>query len=257
MEYGIVNLSAIPARKEPSDRSEMVNQLLFGESVTVLEKLGPWRRIRSVHDNYEAWVDHKQFLPISNEVFKNTSAKPSMVTTDLAQILVKENALMTIMLGSTLPAFNDSVCHIDEAIYTYPGQVRDTSVVSAKGLLVENAYMYLNAPYLWGGRSPFGIDCSGLTQMVYKLNGVSLKRDASQQAEQGNTLHLLDETEPGDLAFFDNENGDIIHVGIILKDQEIIHASGCVRIDKIDHHGIYNKAQGKYTHNLRTLKRII
>jgi cell wall-associated NlpC family hydrolase len=117
--------------------------------------------------------------------------------------------------------------------------------------------MYLNAPYLWGGKTPFGIDCSGFTQMVYKLNGYHLLRDASQQASQGIPLSFIEESEPGDLAFFDNEEGNIIHVGIMMENNYIIHASGKVRIDRLDHLGIYNADTNRHTHKLRVIKKII
>ena len=123
--------------------------------------------------------------------------------------------------------------------------------------MAQTAFMYLNAPYLWGGKSPFGIDCSGFTQMVYKLNGYSLLRDASQQATQGVPLSFIEESEAGDLAFFDNEEGKIIHVGLIMDDNYIIHASGKVRIDRLDHLGIYNAELNKHTHKLRVIKKII
>jgi cell wall-associated NlpC family hydrolase len=117
--------------------------------------------------------------------------------------------------------------------------------------------MYLHCPYLWGGRSPFGVDCSGYTQMVFKLAGKRLRRDTHMQAEQGMTVYLLDEAQPGDLAFFDDDNGNIIHTGILLSKNKIIHASGRVRIDLIDYHGIYNEALRRYTHRLRLIKRIL
>ena len=123
--------------------------------------------------------------------------------------------------------------------------------------MIETAFMYLNAPYLWGGKSPFGIDCSGFTQMVYKLNGYKLLRDASQQSKQGDALSFIEESEPGDLAFFDNDEGNIIHVGIIMEDNYIIHASGKVRIDRLDHLGIYNAEANRHTHKLRVIKKII
>jgi cell wall-associated NlpC family hydrolase len=138
--------------------------------------------------------------------------------------------------------------------YTYDGSVK-TLTRPDRSQLLENAYMYLNAPYLWGGRSPFGVDCSGFTQMVYKMSGLPIRRDAWQQAEQGVTINLLEEALPGDLAFFDNAEGRITHVGILLPGNKIIHASGRVRIDKIDHHGIFNETQQKYTHKLRVIKR--
>ena len=126
-----------------------------------------------------------------------------------------------------------------------------------KSELVKTAFMYLNAPYLWGGKSPFGIDCSGFTQMIYKLNGYHLLRDASQQATQGEPLSFIEESEPGDLAFFDNDEGNIIHVGIMMENNYIIHASGKVRIDRLDHLGIYNADVNRHTHKLRVIKKII
>ena len=125
-----------------------------------------------------------------------------------------------------------------------------------KKKLIENALMYLNAPYLWGGRSPLGIDCSGFTQMVYRLQGINLPRDAYQQAEVGTTLSFIEESDPGDLAFFDNNEGKITHVGIILEENHIIHASGKVRIDRIDQQGIFNTEIGTHTHKLRLIKSI-
>ena len=117
--------------------------------------------------------------------------------------------------------------------------------------------MYLNSPYLWGGKTPFGIDCSGMVQMVYRLNGYQIQRDASQQAMEGEALSFIEESEPGDLAFFDNEEGRIIHVGIIMEDNHIIHAHGKVRIDRLDHLGIYNVDTKRHTHKLRVIKKII
>jgi len=257
MDFGVANLSIVPVRKEPSDRSEQVTQLLFGETFTVAEKQESWRRIITDYDNYEGWIDCKQFASLTQEQYKKATKENLFISIDLAQILVQNNTLLTLVLGSTLPSYDGCDCMIGDEKFTYGGNVRNVESPFDKKLIVESAYMYLNSPYLWGGKTPFGIDCSGFTQMAYKLAGIKLKRDASQQAEQGHTINLLEEAEPGDLAFFDNDEGNIIHVGIILRDNKIIHASGKVRIDSIDHYGINNKELKKYTHKLRLLKRIL
>src|SRR5690606_7204908 len=137
----------------------------------------------------------------------------------------------------------------------YEGIVSDSK--QAKPNFINTAFLYLNAPYLWGGKTPFGIDCSGLTQMVYRLNGHKLFRDASQQAPQVEALSVIEESTPADLAFFDNAEGEIIHVSIIMKNNYIIHAHGKVRIDRLDHTGIFNADTGKYSHKLRVIKKIV
>lgn len=257
MAYGICNLSVIPMRLEPSHRSEQVSQLLFGEHFTVLQVQQEWSQIRCAYDDYEGWIQTAQYLPIAIQDFMELERSNNHLTYDLVQILVNHQSIFSIMLGSTLPWFRAGSCRIGGVNYTFEGNARQPSHAEGTKSIVENAFMYLQAPYLWGGRSPFGIDCSGLTQMVYKLAGVKLKRDAWMQAEQGGSVHLLDESQPGDLAFFDNEEGKIIHVGILTAKNRIIHASGKVRIDNIDHHGIFNAETRKYTHNLRLIRRII
>ena len=159
-----------------------------------------------------------------------------------------------IVIGSILPSYKSGHALINNEMYQFDGLT--TPGFIKKDKLVENALMYLNAPYLWGGRSPLGIDCSGFTQMVYRLQGVDLPRDAYQQAEVGTTLSFVEESEPGDLAFFDNAEGKITHVGIILEDNHIIHASGKVRIDRIDQQGVFNTEIGNHTHKLRLIKSI-
>ena len=163
------------------------------------------------------------------------------------------NLLLPIPLGSSLSFLN----HSDINIANFNFEGTKISGIKPKKYLIDTTYLYLNAPYLWGGKTPFGIDCSGFTQMVYKLNGYKLLRDASQQALQGEALSFIEESEPGDLAFFDNEDGKIIHVGIIMEDNYIIHASGKIRIDRLDHLGIYNAETNKHTHKLRVIKKII
>jgi cell wall-associated NlpC family hydrolase len=171
-----------------------------------------------------------------------------------------------VVIGSSLPHLNELRFQVGNKVFFYDGLVSEIRLQDTftnlphspenKQQLVGDAMLYLNAPYLWGGRTPFGIDCSGFVQMVYKLQGLKLLRDASQQATQGEVISLLAEAEQGDLAFFDDEEGNITHVGMIIDSQRIIHCSGRVQIDNLDHEGIFNVRLQKYTHKLRLIKRI-
>lgn len=241
-------------RNEPTDRSEIVSQVLFGEHFEIIETDRQWVKIRLQFDDYEGWMDSKQYQPISEESFKRLSKEAIILNSDLVEyITAPNNTLLPITLGASLSFLNHS--DINSENYDFEGL--KTSGKKPKKDLVATAFLYLNSPYLWGGKTPFGIDCSGFTQMVYKLNGYKLLRDASQQATQGEVLSFIEESEPGDLAFFDNEEGNIIHVGIILENNYIIHASGKVRIDRLDHLGIYNAETNKHTHRLRVIKKVI
>lgn len=252
--FGICNLAIVPLRLEPSDRSELTSQVLFGEHFKILEQTHKWSRIALAFDGYEGWIDNKQFRAISETDYQALTNTPIVLNGDLIEYLtLPDNQLMHIPLGASL-SFLDYP-GINTEGYAFEG-LKATGV-KGKQALVQTAYMYLNAPYLWGGKTPFGIDCSGMVQMVYKLNGYSLLRDASQQATQGEALSFIEESEPGDLAFFDNEEGRIIHVGIIMEDNHIIHAHGKVRIDRLDHLGIYNTDTGRHTHKLRVIKKIV
>ena len=249
MKYGICNLSIVPLRFEPSDQSELVNQILYGEHFKVLETQKKWSRIRLSFDSYEGWVDNKQFRFLTEEDFNIIDKQDTKYASDLIDFITcKKDHLLTISMGSHVNAA-DLLNHTFEGNYI--------SGTHDKSNLIETALLYLNAPYMWGGKTPFGLDCSGFTQMVYKLNGHMLLRDASEQATQGDPLSFIEESEPGDLAFFDNSEGTIIHVGIIMKDNYIIHAHGKVRIDRIDHTGIFNYEKRTHTHKLRVIKRII
>ncbi|WP_304131653.1 C40 family peptidase [Mesonia mobilis] len=250
MQYGICHLNIVPVRLEPTDTSEMVSQLLFGEHFKVLEKRKKWSRIRIAFDKYEGWIDNKQYLDLEEENYALLESSAEELSIDLVDFAVepKTQALTPISLGAKLNFLEH--LHLE-----FEGQ-RIVGLQPKENLL-KIAYLYLNAPYLWGGKTPFGIDCSGFTQMVYRLNGYQLYRDASQQAKQGEALSFIEESEPGDLAFFDNAEGDIIHVGIIMQDNYIIHAHGKVRIDRIDHSGIFNVDTNQYSHNLRVIKKVI
>lgn len=249
MKHGICNLSIVPLRAEASDRSEMVSQLLYGETFKILDHRKKWSRVKLHLDKYEGWIDNKQFTAISKDDFNKLNDQPKQLLADLVNFLTNEREeLNLITIGSNVSAAK------------YLGHTFEGNRVESplpKSAIVETALLFLNTPYLWGGKSPFGIDCSGFTQLVYKLCGHSLLRDASDQASQGEALSFIEESEPGDLVFFDNPDGDIIHVGIIMADHHIIHAHGKVRIDRLDHTGIFNREQRTHTHKLRVIKRIV
>ena len=236
-------------RNENNHRSEMVSQLLYGDCYKIIEKRKSWFKIRMHWDGYEGWIPQNQVYLIKKEDYSKTTEATPKISTDLINYIIDENNLMfPIMMGSDLSgAIN--INHVFE------GQTQTGG--KDKKLLIKTAYMYLNTPYLWGGRSPFGIDCSGFTQMVYKINGISLKRDASEQAQEGETLSFIEESEAGDLVFFDDKEGNITHVGLLLEKHNIIHAYGTVRIDKIDQTGIFNSETQTHSHKLRLIKKIL
>lgn len=252
--FGICNLAIVAVRLEPSDRSEQVTQLLFGDSFSILENQEKWVQIETAFDNYIGWIDKKQYQSLTEEQFTTLKKIPEILNADLIEYVSNtNNELISIPIGSSLSFLNQEDINIKN--YSFEGI--QTNGLKDKKNLIKTAFTYLHAPYLWGGKTPFGIDCSGFTQMVYKLNGYKLLRDASQQATQGEVLSFIEESEPGDLAFFDNEEGVIVHVGLLLENNYIIHASGKVRIDRLDHLGIYNVELNKHTHKLRVIKRII
>lgn len=249
MQYGLCYLSVVALRSEASDTSELISQVLYGDYFKVLEHRKSWSRIRLGFDKYEGWIDNKQFQFIDELEYKELHKSDPLMTTDLVDFITNQHKqLHPILLGSSLNGLN-------YLKHTFDGEKSVGSKDKSK--LVETAILYLNTPYLWGGKTPFGIDCSGFVQMVYKLNGFKILRDASQQASQGDALSFIEESEPGDLAFFDNNEGDIIHVGIIMKDHHIIHAHGKVRIDRLDQSGIYNIDTKTHSHKLRVIKKII
>jgi len=254
--FAICRVAVAPIRASSSDQAEITTQLLFGDQVEVLEKAEPWWRIRNAYDEYEGWIDFKQLTEISEAEYERPHATLVPLGA-LNKVIGADGSAYYLAASSNLPSYKDGICELGKEKFqvlfqplSLPEQVTAVS-------LMESALFFQNAPYLWGGRTLFGIDCSGYVQAVFKLGGITLKRDASQQAEQGETVNFLPETQTGDLAFFDNADGKIIHVGIMLNANQIIHASGKVRIDPIDDQGIYNPELGRYSHKLRIIKRFI
>jgi hypothetical protein len=256
MSFGICNLSIVPMRKEGSNTSEMVNQVLFGEHFKVLEKHEHWSKIQLHFDNYEGYIDSKQFEAITEDEYHRLSKEKKQYSGELIDFISDDkHQLTTISIGACLPFYNHGFFEINSMKFNYQGSILNK--ILPKDKILHKAFLFLNTPFLWGGKTPFGIDCSGFTQMVYKLCGYHLLRDAKQQASQGEFLSFIEESEPGDLAFFDDEDGHINHVGIILNDYNIIHVHGKVRIDILDHSGIYNVDSQKHTHKLRVIKKIL
>lgn len=257
MNYGICNLTNIPLRIEPNHRSEMVSQVLFGDHFSIIDSSKKqWIKIKLSFDEAEGWIDNNQFLKISKKYHDKLSHSPITLSNELVDF-IEENStkeFIAVVLGSRLPFYTGNLLDLNGKKYSFDGNT--AGITSEKGNIIKTSFKYLNAPFLWGGKTPFGIDCSGFTQMVYKLNGYRLLRDVAQQATQGEVLSFIEESEPGDLAFFDDHEGNIIHTGLILANNYIIHASGKVRIDRLDQSGIYNVNLKKHTHKLRVIKKI-
>lgn len=260
MKYGLTKLSIIPVRKEPAEQSEMISQLLFGELFTISYENESWCKIQTKYDEYVGWIDKKMCSFVSEDTFNDIVIADVSYSLSISGTLTeqKNGTITNLVPGSSFPNFNhkQNSFILDDESYVFAGEIFKKSVEIKKSI-VETANLFLGSPYLWGGRSPFGIDCSGFTQLVYKINGVFLPRDAGKQIELGHTLNFLNEAHPGDLAFFDNEEGLITHVGILLGTNKIIHASGTVRVDIIDHQGIFNTNLKRYTHKLRVLKSLL
>ena len=246
MTYGICKLSAIALRKEPRHGSEMVSQLLYNETYTVLDRVQEWMLVRTENGPstgsgacfYEGWIQAKQFVEIDEEEYKALKANKIYLT------------------NKPIVAYQGQFLSMGTPLYEpHPDAIEMPSEFHPE-LMVDYAKMLLGAPYLWGGRTIMGMDCSGLTQVCARLAGGILPRDASQQIREGELVYFLQETQPGDLAFFGEEDGHITHVGIVMGDEQIIHCSGQVRIDYLDQTGIFNKEKDEHTHLLQAVKRL-
>lgn len=255
--YHVCRIAVAPLRSEPSDRSEIVSTLLFGDKVLVLEKTEKWCFVKTHYDQYEGWMDHKQLQEITEAQYENEQQYQYLSAVNFDNRLVDEaGTVYYLSPGSTLPFYANGSCYLGDTkfeVKTSPFIPKPTEFYTQVEAVAK---FFLNSPYLWGGRSFFGIDCSGFTQTVYKLCGVKLRRDASQQVEQGELVDFLASAKLGDLAFFDNEEGKITHVGLMLGNDKIIHSAGKVRIDPIDNQGIFNTELDRYTHQLRVIKRL-
>jgi cell wall-associated NlpC family hydrolase len=234
MEKYYCSVSVSPLRAENSEQSEMASQILYGETCEILETEGYFSKVKMEFDGYEGWC--------------NTSVLKKQTSENSKNMVTQTFGVFDLPEGKSLLSAGSEVDFATEN-HTDQNNIRES--------LVETSKKFLNVPFLWGGRSFFGVDDSGFAQLVYKLHGIHLPRDPEQQALQGVSRDFVEESEPGDLAFFEDAQGNINHVGIVLSPFEIIHANGKVRIDALDFSGIYNAEQNKHTHKLRFVKTVI
>lgn len=255
---GICRLGIVPIRASANDQAEMVSQLLFGDhySINKLSEDGKWIHITIEFDQYEGWIDIKQYTEISIDYFNHLNKTEFKISTDITSTILYKKRIIQIVIGSVLPISSYELFEVNEQ-FAFNGVSKNIGEKQGFDFLKHIIKNYMNAPYLWGGKTPFGIDCSGFTQQIFKLCGYKLKRDAIEQHQQGSNVESLTNAQPGDLAFFRNDKSKISHVGIIIENQDIIHASGYVRKDKLDEKGIFNEELSIYTHNLEGIKRIL
>ena len=260
MISGICNLPLVPLRSEPSEKSEMVTQVLFGEIYDLLEEKNGWSKIMLQNDHYTGWCTSKMLQILTGEKIDDFLSRKPYITKSpvlICKAIDSENENLILPAGSRLYFCEDDsdkfeVCIPEKKYWKFPGENS-----SFDPDITNLSNMFLNVPYLWGGKSVMGIDCSGLVQLIFSLLGVSLPRDAGQQALEGVIVSGIEDSEVGDLAFFENPEGKIVHVGIVLENMKILHSSGSVHIDDLDNIGIFSRKLSIYTHKLYKIKRIL
>jgi hypothetical protein len=258
LDYGVCRLSIIPVRSEANDKSELTTQLLFGDhyEVTEFTRDKKWTKIKTNFDQFEGWIDVKQHHSVSHDYYEYLNRAEFKITTDVTASLLYNKSPQIILMGSMIPISSSELFKMEEQ-FAFNGEAKNLGQKREYEFLKNIAIKYLNAPYLWGGKSPFGIDCSGFVQMVFKICGYRLFRNSWQQSNQGKSFRNIDQGRPGDLVFFKNSEEKVNHVGIMLEDDKIIHASGRVRIDHLNEEGILNLETKIYSHQFSHIRRIL
>lgn len=255
MQPAISFLAVVPMRKEPSHRSEMVSQLLFGETLMAGEEKDDFVFVRCDYDGYEGWVQAKQIWRLDH-YFEFITGR---YTTAFAAPVTKSGELFHVPYAS--PYLGGGEFYVAGEMFSYLIQEQQTwdpfKARLNEPVLSALIQPYLNVPYLWGGKSVFGTDCSGFVQQVFKLLGIKLPRDAYQQAGQGTSVGSVAEAGLGDMAFFQNEAGKVTHVGIVLNNGRIVHAAGQVRIDTLTEKGISRHDTSEQTHRFHSIRRYV
>ena len=243
----------VPLRESPAHRSQMTSQLLFGERFGIVDSAAGWLKIVSFFDSYTGWIDGSQVLSREWD-----ASQKGIITCKETRWRKPDNSVEVLMPGSEIFNFELStgIITIEDEEWQLIDAPFEQALLPA-GDIIQTALMFLNVPYLWGGRTPGGIDCSGLVQTVCKIHGIKLPRDAGEQAGKGETVNFIEEAMPGDLLFFSGETDNISHVAMFIEHGKVIHASGTVKIESVDHQGIWSNDKGKYTHYLRTIKRVL
>lgn len=256
--HGICHLSVIPVRSNPSGQSNLISQMLYGDTCRLItKKHNDWARIITEWDEVEGWINCRQITLITEKQYNRFSSSYAN-TLELLQSAMSGSSVLPVIIGSSLPLYDGLSYQMPDGKYFYNGQVFVPGDNKLKVDIIRKIAMkYLHAPYYSGGRTPFGIDSGAFIQMVYKIVGIRMGRLPTHQATEGEWIHFVHEAQAGDIAFFENEDGRIVHAGIILGDNKIIHAHDWVRVDTLDHYGIYRKEIKSYTHKLRVIKRIV